>query len=157
MKAKNPLMKSKHLYFPSHKNYLECTVFLKQKNLMTKMTLYYMMVVCGVFLIEEAIGFHSLAYHVRSFISETNNTLLNLSDSYSFRLQLFCHCLTVNSCDSVAQQCEIFLKACREIPDTGFKICSDFHLSLTKTLVFRHHWIDPFLASLKEPLGKLQT
>lgn len=32
-------------------------------------------------------------------------------------------------------------------------ICDDFHVSLTRTIVLRHHWIEGFIASIKKQLS----
>lgn len=34
----------------------------------------------------------------------------------------------------------------------GLEVCDDFHVSLTKTVVLRHHWIEGFVASVRKQL-----
>lgn len=31
-------------------------------------------------------------------------------------------------------------------------VCDDFHISLTRTVILRHHWIEGFVASLRNQL-----
>ncbi|XP_066155113.1 U6 snRNA phosphodiesterase 1 isoform X1 [Euwallacea fornicatus] len=50
------------------------------------------------------------------------------------------------------------LELCSYIKETmpshlEVKISEDFHISLTKTVVLKYHWITPFMQSLKEHLG----
>jgi hypothetical protein len=50
---------------------------------------------------------------------------------------------------------EIFDKYCRDDPNQRFQFCSDLHLSLTKTLVFRHHWLESFVSSMRDEVTRL--
>lgn len=34
----------------------------------------------------------------------------------------------------------------------GLKISDDFHISLTKTVILKHHWISSFVTTVKESL-----
>lgn len=36
------------------------------------------------------------------------------------------------------------------VPNVPLKPTDDFHISLTKTVILRHHWIDLFVESIKE-------
>ena len=36
------------------------------------------------------------------------------------------------------------------------EICEDFHISLTRTVVLRHHWIESFVASVRKQLEDMK-
>lgn len=40
------------------------------------------------------------------------------------------------------------------VPDNiGLRACEDFHLSLTKTVILKHHWIESFVNTIKTNLS----
>lgn len=36
--------------------------------------------------------------------------------------------------------------------DVQLKICDEFHISLTKTVILKYHWIESFVGTLKQHL-----
>lgn len=36
------------------------------------------------------------------------------------------------------------------LPNVPLVLADRFHISLTKTIVLRHHWIEPFVQTIKE-------
>jgi hypothetical protein len=51
----------------------------------------------------------------------------------------------VNSVDLITQ--------CYQNYGIELQICNDFHISLTKTFILRHHWIEGFVNSVKKQLN----
>lgn len=48
---------------------------------------------------------------------------------------------------------ELFSSIEKIIPEhLSLKISDDFHISLTKTVILKHHWISSFVTTIKESL-----
>lgn len=84
---------------------------------------------------KEEIGQHMLLYRV------CEKSILNL-DLISILLD---NC-DVNINTIVTQLASV-------LPDVPLKPTDNFHISLTKTVVLRHHWIEPFVESVKERIS----
>ena len=42
------------------------------------------------------------------------------------------------------------------VEEPKVQLFSSVHLSLSKTVVFRHHWIEPFIQELKQKLSSVK-
>jgi hypothetical protein len=65
------------------------------------------------------------------------------------------YAIIVNNSESVCRQIENIKQVLMDFPDLGIHFCEDLHLSLSKTIVFRHHWIDSFTNELKEKVSHI--
>lgn len=62
----------------------------------------------------------------------------------------------MNNSEGVIRQMETVKRVLLEFPDLGgINFCEDLHLSLSKTVVFRHHWIDSFMSALKDNFANI--
>ncbi|XP_021948959.1 U6 snRNA phosphodiesterase isoform X2 [Folsomia candida] len=63
--------------------------------------------------------------------------------------------IPLNNSQNVICQIEHIKNVVVDIPDLEFHFCEDLHLSLSKTVVLRHHWIDSFLSTLKNNVTQI--
>lgn len=51
----------------------------------------------------------------------------------------------------LTQEISLILLRCKEY-NVNLTVCEDFHVSLSRTVVLRHHWIEGFNSSIKKQI-----
>lgn len=70
----------------------------------------------------------------------------------------YCYFKFNNHIILIRDLCEAIQKCCQDAElAISLNPIEEVHLSLTRTFVLRHHWIEPFGKSLNESLSKLRT
>jgi len=63
-----------------------------------------------------------------------------------------CLCFAVTSSDDLASELSELL--CEQLQSVvSFHVVQDMHISLSKTFVMRHHWIEPMVADLRRKMA----
>jgi 2'-5' RNA ligase len=98
---------------------------------------------------------------IQNMFSDKTDAVNNNSEDHGGRIRSFAHvrgnwasfvCLPFHTKNpSLAAMVEIIQASLEEFPDQPkVTIIDEFHLSLSKTVVLHHHWIEPFIRSLKK-------
>ncbi|KAK7590960.1 hypothetical protein V9T40_002573 [Parthenolecanium corni] len=54
----------------------------------------------------------------------------------------------------LSQVCDSFIRTCDSI--SKFSECDEFHLSLSRTVIIRHHWIEPLVRDIESKIKSLE-
>jgi len=82
--------------------------------------------------------------------------LIELVCVVEFYLFSCCCVFVVPSGDDIASELSELL--CEQLQSVAsFHVLQDIHISLSKTFVIRHHWIEPMVADLRRKLALCQS
>lgn len=103
-----------------------------------------MMEELGIFPMNEAIGLHTFMFIVSYLIQ---NTLIA-----GFKYYFYFEGPKTDFIRKLQDQFQNLLKSANTLENVQFHVFEELHMSLTRTVVLRHHWIDEFVRSVEQSL-----
>lgn len=99
-----------------------------------------------VFLMKGETGFHLFSYLVNPTTKLYEILITSKFKTFTFKGKI--NPAFLSTVDCILQ---LFKKN-----GYNLEICEDFHVSLSRTVVLRHHWIEGFTSSLRKQMNDIQ-